>query len=234
MYLKNIQKKYGEKIIFENFNLDIPDNKITAILGDSGIGKTTLLKIIAGTTEYNGSLELEIVGVSAVFAEQRLLKNLSVFDNLDYILKHVIKDKQIRLKEIEKKLTSLEILSNKDDYPSVLSTGMGQRVALARAFLFPSNIILMDEPFRGLDIGIKARLIKLFYNIWKEKEQTVIMVTHDINEALLMADKIVVIGDNPAIVKYQKEVGLSQDTRNLSNPIIQNIYNEILMLFINL
>lgn len=144
MYLKNIQKKYGEKIIFENFNLDIPDNKITAILGDSGIGKTTLLKIIAGTTEYNGSLELEIVGVSAVFAEQRLLKNLSVFDNLDYILKHVIKDKQIRLKEIEKKLTSLEILSNKDDYPSVLSTGMGQRVALARAFLFPSNIILMD------------------------------------------------------------------------------------------
>ena len=160
------------------------------------------------------------------------MKNLTVYENLDYILKHRIQDKIERRTLISKKLETLEILDKINDYPSTLSTGIGQRVALARAFLYPSNIIIMDEPFRGLDIGIKARLIKLFYNMWMEEKQTVIMVTHDVNEALLMADKIVIIGNSPAMIKYETSVIGAQNERNLSEDIYKNYYSEIVSTFL--
>ncbi|NLT18110.1 MAG: Bicarbonate transport ATP-binding protein CmpD [Firmicutes bacterium ADurb.Bin080] len=233
MYLKNINKKYGNIDIFNNFNLFIPDNKITIVLGDSGVGKTTLLNIISHNTEFQGEIVDNIPRTfSAVFSEQRLLKNLTVYENLDYILKHRIQDKIERRTLISKKLETLEILDKINDYPSTLSTGIGQRVALARAFLYPSNIIIMDEPFRGLDIGIKARLIKLFYNMWMEEKQTVIMVTHDVNEALLMADKIVIIGNSPAMIKYETSVIGAQNERNLSEDIYKNYYSEIVSTFL--
>lgn len=233
MYLKNINKKYGDNEIFNNFNLSIPNNKITIILGDSGVGKSTLLNIISDDTEFQGEVIDEIPRTfSAVFSEQRLLKNLTVYGNLDYVLKNKIRDKKERNNLIYRKLESLEILDKINDYPSALSTGIGQRVALARAFLYPSNTIIMDEPFRGLDIGIKARLIKLFYNIWMENKQTVVMVTHDVNEALLMADKIVVIGNKPATIKYEVSLNGVQNDRDLAEDQYKNYYSEILSVFL--
>lgn len=234
MLLKDITKNYGDNLIFDKFNINIRDQKITAIMGNSGVGKTTLLNIISGITSFMGSIENNSKVISAVFSEQRLLNNLTVFENLNYVLEHVVPNKLERFKLIENKLLSLEILDKRDSYPKELSTGIAQRVAIARAFLFPAGTIIMDEAFRGLDIGIKAKLIKLFYKIWEDKQQTVIMVTHDVNEALLLADDIIVLNDNPAKITLNKKIEINQLERLLTNPILKDTYAEIMDCFITI
>lgn len=233
MILKNISKKFDDYLIFDNLNLEISNNKITAIMGNSGVGKTTLLNIIAGVTSFTGEIENNTKLISAVFSEQRLLNNLTVFENLNYVLEHVIKNKAERYKLITNKLKALEIFDKKDAYPKELSTGIAQRVAIARAFLYPADTIIMDEAFRGLDIGIKAKLIELFYRLWVEKKQTVIIVTHDVNEALLLADEIIVLSGSPAKVNYKKQIDINQLDRISTNQTIKDTYADIMDCFIS-
>lgn len=233
MILKNISKKFDDYLIFDNLNLEISNNKITAIMGNSGVGKTTLLNIIAGVTSFTGEIENNTKLISAVFSEQRLLNNLTVFENLNYVLEHVIKNKAERYKLITNKLKALEIFDKKDAYPKELSTGIAQRVAIARAFLYPADTIIMDEAFRGLDIGIKAKLIELFYRLWVEKKQTVIIVTHDVNEALLLADEIIVLSGSPAKVNNIKHIDINQLDRISTNQTIKDTYADIMDCFIS-
>ena len=158
----DINKSYGDIKVLTDFNLELIDNKINCIIGPSGCGKTTILNIVAELTEYQGKVEREQKGISYIFQNNRLLPNLNVQDNLEYVLSTIEKDKNERMKKIDKILDIVELAQRRKAYPHELSGGMQQRVSMARAFIYPSQILLMDEPFKGLDIALKKKLIAAF------------------------------------------------------------------------
>lgn len=227
MKLTNITKRYGEVNIFEKFSIEFEENKVTAVMGASGIGKSTLVNIMAGLTPYDGYIESE-GDISCVFSEPALLPNLTVRGNLEYAVAHRYKDKLRRSEAIENVLEAVELSDRAGAYPAELSTGMAQRVSMARGFLYPSRYILLDEAFRGLDTALKTKLERYFLKLLESDPRTVIMITHDINEALLLADRLVVIDGSPAAVVMDRNIDAPKESRKLSDPDLQSVSDEFI------
>lgn len=183
--IKNLSKKYGDLCVYDNFNLSIEEGKILAILGESGSGKTTLLNCIAGLTAFEGSIPK--LKCSYVFQAPRLVPNLTVKENLKLICKDESK--------INDMLEKVHLEDKAGSYPIKLSGGQAQRVSLARAFLFDSDLILMDEPLSSLDLKLKKEITDLFLSVWQDDKRTAIYVTHDIDEAITVAHRIIIIRD---------------------------------------
>ena len=181
--IKNLSKKYGKLSVYENFNLSIEEGQIIAILGESGSGKTTLLNCISHLTEFDGSIPK--LKCSYIFQSPRLVPNLTVKDNLKLICKD--EDK------IDDILNKVHLKDKADSFPVKLSGGQAQRVSLARAFLFDSEIILLDEPLTSLDLKLKKEITDLFLSIWQNDKRTAVYVTHDIDEAILVAHRIIIL-----------------------------------------
>ncbi len=207
-------------VLFSDFNLTLPEGQITCILGPSGCGKTTLLNIIGGlTTPDSGLLNgFDNKTVSYIFQDPRLLPWKTVEENIAFVLN------QNQPEAEKKKITGhfirlVDLEGFADYYPAKLSGGMRQRVSIARAFAYPSDIILMDEPLKGLDISLKLNLIKAFSRIWSSDRRTVIFVTHDVEEALLLGNEIFVLSRAPVqIVAHEaSEVPLSERTSDAGN-----------------
>lgn len=188
--LENINKEYGEKIVFENLSLSIEENAVTAVLGESGVGKTTLLNILSGAASYTGKMQNDSRKVSFVFQEDRLVPFMTVNENLEFVLGKG---------DYTEKLRQVGIEEYKDSYPSRLSGGTARRVALLRAFLYDGDLMLMDEPFSALDLSTKYKVMQLFLKLWEQKRITAIIVTHDIEEAVFLAKRIVVLGEKGVI-----------------------------------
>ena len=176
--------------------------------------------------EYQGKVEREQKGISYIFQNNRLLPNLNVQDNLEYVLSTIEKDKNERMKKIDKILDIVELAQRRKAYPHELSGGMQQRVSMARAFIYPSQILLMDEPFKGLDIALKKKLIAAFLKLWQQYNKKVIFVTHDVDEALLLADKIVLLSPNAEIL-LNVDIDIERDKRSLSHAKISALRNRI-------
>ncbi|EDS77616.1 nitrate transport ATP-binding protein NrtD [Clostridium botulinum C str. Eklund] len=188
--LINVYKKYGSQKVFEKFNMSLKKNSINAVLGLSGVGKTTLLNIISGIENIDGGKVIfNGNNISYIFQEDRLISWLNVYDNIAFVLKSNYSKKIIK-NTIDKYLTLVKLQNYKDKFPRELSGGMKRRVAIARAFAYQSDLLLMDEPFKGLDMELKKDIIDEFLNIWSYDRRTVVLVTHDIEEAKYMADKI--------------------------------------------
>lgn len=232
MKIIEVSKSYDEKEIFNNFSYEFPLGKITAVMGGSGVGKTTLLRMIAGLTDYQGVIEKE-GEISYVFGETSLIPSLTVKQNLNYAVSHVIKNKALREKLIFEVLKEVELEKELDSYPSELSTGMAQRVSIARGFLYPASTLIMDEPFRGLDTALKSKLTKLFLKLLSKDNKTVIFITHDITEAVLLADKIVVFGNRPIEIKGEIAITVPHEERALSNEIVSSSADKLLKLLEN-
>jgi len=205
MQIKNLTHVYkGSKrvpplIVYENFHLDIPEGKVTCVMGPSGCGKTTFLNIISGLTKPQSGIfsGFDRKTVSCIFQEPRLLPWKTTSQNIDYVLKDLYPVKQ-REEKIKKYLDLVELSTFKDYWPDKLSGGMKQRLNIARAFAYPSNLLLMDEPFKGLDLQLKISLLNSFNLLWENDRRTVIFVTHDPDEALYLADNICVLSALPA------------------------------------
>lgn len=183
MEIKNLTKRYGENTVYENFNLTVDDGRITCILGESGSGKTTLLNAVAGLTEYEG--EITQKRCSYVFQSPRLVPCLTVEDNLKLVCKDTDR--------IFEALKNLGIEDKVKEYPVRLSGGQAQRVSLARAFLHGGELMLLDEPFTALDLKLKYSVMRLFKEAWQQTKPAVLFVTHDVDEALLLSDRIIII-----------------------------------------
>lgn len=234
MEIKNIDKNFKKLIVFHDLSMKFEENSITCILGPSGCGKTTLLNIISGLTEYDSG---QITGFgkktfSYIFEEPRLLPWKTVFENIDFALSSVY-SKNERKEKIEYYLEIVGLSNFKHFYPHKLSGGMAQRVSVARAFAYPSDVLLMDEPFKKLDFRTRVNLIESLLKIWALDRRTIIFVTHSIDEAVLIGNKIYVLSSHPVEVKKTFPIDIDQLARNLQDKDIAEIKKEILVEFRN-
>lgn len=226
--VKNFTCSYEQKTIFDNFDVTFEQGKINVILGGSGVGKTTLLNAIAGIKSYEGQIEGCEGGVSYIFQKDRLIPSISVYKNLDLILKGVVKDKAERKRMIEQTAVDLEIFDVLKSLPSEISGGQAQRVSMARAFLYPSDVMLLDEPFKALDTALKTRLIKQFAALQEKKNKTVVFVTHAIDECLLLADDYFVFDDAPVKIVLQGKINSKKSERKLTDKALEETRNLLL------
>ena len=181
--IENLYKNYGNNSVFEDFSLTLEKSKITCILGESGSGKTTLLNVLAGFTEYKGNVDK--VKCLYVFQKPCLINNLTVKDNLLLVNSNG--------NSVKAMLEEMQIEDKLDAYPKHLSGGQAQRVSLARALLYEAQLYLMDEPFVNLDLKLKYSIIDFIKNLVHKNGYTMLMVTHDVKEAVSIADRIVII-----------------------------------------
>jgi NitT/TauT family transport system ATP-binding protein len=214
--VRNLKKGYDTQVpIFENFNLIIEENKITCILGPSGIGKTTLLNVISGIINADsGDLsDFNNRNFSYIFQEPRLLRWKTVYDNINFVLKDLYPKKEAD--QITNKYIDMVGLTKfRDYYPNNISGGMIQRVSIARAFAYPSEILIMDEPFKSLDMKLKKNLISSFINLWEIDHRTIIFVTHDMEEAAYIGNNIFILKDStPTNIKKEVNIDLPQRER---------------------
>lgn len=219
--LINIEKNFGNKKIYDKFSLNFEEGKINCILGKSGCGKSTLLNIISNLEDINSG---EIIGVpekiAYVFQEDRLIEWNSIYTNMELpLLKFYTKDE--REEKIKNILREVELGDCMNSYPKELSGGMRQRANIARALLYNGELLLMDEPFKSLDKSSKENIIKIFKKNHLKKNNTVIMVTHDINEALSLGDNIFILGGSPvSLMDKFKDVQRSKEKNNIEDKIL--------------
>ena len=224
---KNFSFSYPDKEIYKNFNAVFFGGKINVVLGASGVGKTTLLNALTGLSGFDGEIENMPKNVSYIFQNDRLVKTISVEKNLDFVLKNAIIDKTARKNAIYDMAKLLEISDVLKRLPTEISGGQAQRVQMARAFLYPSEVMLLDEPFKGLDVSLKTRLIKKFLELWGRDGRTVVLVTHDVYDALLMGDKVFVLSGSPADIVYETELTVEKSERNLTDAVVTKYRDEI-------
>ena len=194
--LKNITKKYGSLTVYDGFDLQIAEGEITCLLGPSGCGKTTLLNILAGLTPYGGEVSYK-GGCSYIFQTPRLVPNLTAEGNLKLVCGDGDK--------VAEMLKRVGLMDKASAYPKELSGGQAQRVAIARAFLRPCGLLLMDEPFSSLDTALKIKLVDLFFCLWRNSRPTVVFVTHDVDEALMLSHRIVVLKGGKAVAELRPQ-----------------------------
>lgn len=228
LVLTNLSKSFNGLEVLKNLSLREEENKIISILGPSGAGKTTLLNIISGVTKADAGQVSGFDGksISYLFQEHRLLPWKTVEDNIDFVLKDKL-GRAERRQVIARYLDMVDLTEFKTFYPEQLSGGMKQRVAIARAFAYPADILLMDEPFKGLDLQMKMALLGSFIRLWADDQRSVFFVTHDVQEALILGQEIYVLTDRPARIKSRVSNPIPHADRTEANNDLQEIEREI-------
>lgn len=222
--LIDISKKYDDLILLKDFNIDFEKNKITCLFGPSGVGKTTIANIVAGIVPIDkgcvGGIDNSLF--SYVFQEPRLLKWYNVYENIDFVLKDVCKPDE-RVEIINSYLNMVELSEYKNYKVDALSGGMAQRVSLARAFAYPSHILIMDEPFKGLDNKLKNEMSSLFLKMWNSSKRTVIFITHDVEEAIDLSHIIFTLKNRPVnIINRITVSNIVNDKEEIKNLLLSH------------
>ena len=229
--VKNIVKQYGKLQVLDKVSIQFEENKIICILGPSGCGKTTLLNIMVGTLskDYGEVIGFEKEDISFVFQEDRLIEWKNVKDNVGFVLRDKM-DKKVRENVIDKYLRLVNLEEYKYYYPRQLSGGMKQRISILRAFAYPSKILIMDEPFKSLDINSKRTIMEFTLKLKELRGKTCILVTHDIQEALTLGDKIVILTEKPTKVKKVIEnIPISDRSKESNTKLKELIENQLII-----
>ena len=215
---KEFISKYKRTSTLENFNLEIKNGDFVCILGPSGCGKSTLLNILAGLEKATKGVVIlngnEITGPgpdrTVMFQEAALFPWLKVIDNVEFGMKMAGMPKEIRYEKALHYLKMVHLSKFQDSYVYELSGGMKQRVALARALSLDSEILLMDEPFAALDSQTKMMLQQELQHIWVNTKKTIIFITHNAEEAVYLANRVVVMAANPGRIKQEFKIELAR------------------------
>lgn len=215
--LGGVTCRFGALSVLEEFSLTFARGRIHCLFGPSGSGKTTLLQVLAGLLKPGaGKVEgMEGVSCSYVFQEDRLLPWLTVRENVRFVL-----EGRMTSAEAEEKtarvLEQVGLLPFRDAYPEALSGGMKQRVSFARAMAYGGGLLLLDEPFKGLDRDLKLELLDTLLVDGRNENVTVILVTHDREEALLLADTVYLLQGPPLAVRKRFDIPVPHAERRLS------------------
>lgn len=235
--IEQVNKTYkgvsGDVIALLNVNLNISENEFIAIVGPSGCGKTTLLNILAGLESFDsGSVTMNnepIVGPGidrgVIFQQYALFPWLTVRKNMEFGLKyrHHSPEKRKEITDHYMEMVGLTEFANA--YPKELSGGMKQRVAIARGYATSPTVLLMDEPFGALDAQTRAQLQEDLLRTWETERKTIFFITHDVEEAVLLSQRVVIMSARPGRVKDIVTVDLPYP-RNLETKILPR-FNEI-------
>ncbi|MDR2164541.1 MAG: ABC transporter ATP-binding protein [Zoogloeaceae bacterium] len=190
VHLRRIERRFGEHRVIDGLDLDIAPGEFVALLGASGSGKTTLLRILNGLDRADGG-EAEVpAAVATVFQEPRLMPWKRVWQNVTLGVRQADARKRAL-----RALAEVRLSHRIHAYPATLSGGEAQRVALARGLVREPQLFLLDEPFAALDALTRIRMHALLLELWRQHRPAVLLVTHDINEAILLADRVLVLVD---------------------------------------
>jgi ABC-type nitrate/sulfonate/bicarbonate transport system ATPase subunit len=222
----NVTHSYGHVHVLSNLKLEVRAGEVVVIVGPSGCGKTTLLNLLSGHIEpSDGSIYRDGV-IRTVYQQDGLFPWLTVSENISMGLRSV--GDKIRLeKELNELLTLIHMEDFKDHYPHELSGGMRQRVELARVLAGDSDILLMDEPFSSLDYQARLRMRGELNRLLQNRPRTVVFVTHDIEEAAQLADRVLVLSKRPATICRELTIKATRP-RGLTEPSVIEAMTEIL------
>ena len=227
--LIDIHKQYQNVNVLDGIDMEFEEGMITAILGPSGCGKTTLLSITAGLIEPTRGevIGMELKKSGFIFQEPRLLPWKTAIQNLEFVLPDSI-DKADKKRICSDILDQVGLSGFEKHYPSQLSGGMSQRLAMARAFIVDSDILFMDEPFQFLDLKRREQMIELLKSLWVKRKPMVVIVTHDVNEALLLSDKIYILSHKPAKIIKEIRNPMPFGSRTVKNTEFYKLEQEII------
>jgi len=229
--INHLKKSYGELDVLNGINLNIKKGEFVAVVGKSGCGKSTLLRLIAGLEPYDdgqliiGNKSLKGLNKNArmMFQDGRLLPWKKVIENIGLGLKGDWK------KQAYEALVKVGLEDKKDEWPAKLSGGQQQRVALARALVHQPTLMLLDEPLGALDALTRIDMQQLIETIWQEHQITSILVTHDVEEAVNMADRVILIENGK--IALNKTIELTRPRKRTSQAFsnyVEEIMNHIL------
>lgn len=225
--LNNVSHSYDGLMVLKNLSLNIRPNEFIVLVGPTGCGKSTLLNIISSYLKpQEGSLKTN-GAIRTVFQKDGLFPWLTVAENISMGLQSIRMPGQ-REKELKELLSIIQMEQFRDHYPNQLSGGMRQKVELARALAGDSNILLMDEPFSSLDYQTRLRLRKELVLLLGKRRRTVVFVTHDIEEAAQLADRLLVLSDRPARICDEIYIDIEKP-RNITDPRVTEVMRNILI-----
>ncbi|OTW75934.1 sulfonate ABC transporter ATP-binding protein [Bacillus thuringiensis serovar cameroun] len=237
--IKGVSKKFakaaGSVQVLENIQFQLEKGDFVTIIGPSGCGKSTLLKIVAGLdNDFEGEVVIDgepILKPSKkqgfIFQEHRLFPWLTVEENIAADLS--LKDKYVKDK-VREWVEIVRLDGFEKSYPKEISGGMSQRVAIARALLRDPNVLLLDEPFGALDAFTRSHLQEVLLNIWEQKKTTMIFVTHDIDEAIYLSNRIIIMSANPGEIHKVIENNLPYP-RSKTSESFQQLRTKVLQQF---
>lgn len=235
---KTFKGNDGPVTAIESISLDIPQNQFVSIVGTSGCGKSTLLNMIGGLDEATtGHILIDGKPVRGpgrdrgfVFQSYSLFEWLTVEGNIRFALEKSALSKPEKQELVAHFVKAVGLSGFQNAYPKQLSGGMRQRVAIARALVYQPAILLMDEPFGALDAQTRGMMQELLLTVWENHRVTVLFVTHDVDEAIFLADRVVVLASRPGRVKKDMMIDLARSrTPNvLTDPTFAHYKREIL------
>jgi len=226
--LDSIYKQFGSTIVLENMTLEVDEEEIVCILGPSGCGKSTLLNIMSRLNPPDrGVVNVNIDKIGFVFQEDRLLPWKTVFENIRFV------NKDSKEEEIQEIINDMGLHGFENYFPNELSGGMKQRCSIARAFNYHSELLLMDEPFKSLDYSLRIKMIRQLISVWEHRKNSICFVTHEIDEALLLGSRIIILSNRPASILRTFTIKEKQIERKLNSKELVEIRNEIIDLLLS-
>jgi NitT/TauT family transport system ATP-binding protein len=224
--LANVSHSYGASAVFEDLSVEIERGEFVAVVGPSGCGKTTLLNLLSGFLKPTSGVVRREGRTRMVYQSDGLFPWLTVKENIAMGLRH-LEDEKERQAQLTDLLSLIRLDGFPGHYPHQLSGGMRQRVELARALAGETDVLLMDEPFSSLDYQTRLRMRRMLVRVLTERPRTVVFVTHDIEEAAQLADRILVLSERPA--RLVNELGVEVERpRDPTHPAVVSTVKTIL------
>jgi sulfonate transport system ATP-binding protein len=205
--VRSVSKRFGVKVVLDEVELDIARGEFVALLGASGTGKTTLLRILAGLELPDQGSALVPKARTIVYQEPRLVQSMRVLDNVTIGQRQTLAN----LEAARKALSEVGLTSHADAWPATLSGGEAQRVALARALVREPELLLLDEPFAALDALTRLQMQDLVGQLFARHQPAVLLVTHDVDEAIRLADRVLVLRAGRVVVDRRIEAAQPRD-----------------------